>query len=107
MHKGLKCLDPFEGWVYISRDVTFDEHVFPYAELHPSAGAHLRSEISLLPDTFLNSSSNFGDAILHDHAASTPVPTNPFTRSTQSADAVGENGVQIDADLQLKQRHFM
>lgn len=50
MHKGFKCLDPKEGRVYISRDVVFDETVFPFASFHPNAGARLRSEIALLPD---------------------------------------------------------
>jgi hypothetical protein len=72
-------LDPSEGCVYISHDVTFDEQVFPFTELHPNAGARLRSEISLLPDALLNSNNNLGDAILHDHSMSTPVSTNPFT----------------------------
>lgn len=46
-HKGFKCLDPKEGRVYISRDVVFDENVFPFASLHPNAGARLRAEILL------------------------------------------------------------
>jgi hypothetical protein len=29
LHKGFKCLEPSTGRVYISRDVVFDEHVFP------------------------------------------------------------------------------
>jgi hypothetical protein len=41
MNKGFKCLDPKEGSVYISRDVVFDEEVFPFAFLHPNAGARL------------------------------------------------------------------
>ena len=45
MHKGYKCLDVSSGCVYISRDVIFDENVFPFTELHPNAGARLRSEI--------------------------------------------------------------
>ena len=44
----------------------FDEHVFPFAQLHPNAGARLRVELSLLPDALFNSSSTFGDATLHD-----------------------------------------
>lgn len=53
-HKGFKCLDPAEGRIYISRDVTFDEHVFPFASLHPNAGAQLKSELCLLPNILLN-----------------------------------------------------
>ena len=30
LHMGFKCLDPAEGRVYISRDVVFDEHVYPF-----------------------------------------------------------------------------
>lgn len=49
MHKGVKCLDVSTGRVYISRDVVFDESVFPFKSLHPNAGALLRKEILLLP----------------------------------------------------------
>jgi histone deacetylase 1/2 len=52
LHKGFKCLEPSTGRVYISRDVIFDENVFPFSELHPNAGAHLRQEILLLPHIF-------------------------------------------------------
>ena len=31
MHKGYKCLDRTSGRVYISRDVVFDETVFPFS----------------------------------------------------------------------------
>jgi hypothetical protein len=31
MHKGYKCLDRTTGRIYISRDVVFDESVFPFA----------------------------------------------------------------------------
>jgi histone deacetylase 1/2 len=46
MHKGYKCLDRRTGRIYISRDVIFDETVFPFAtpgvtidvsQLHPVA----------------------------------------------------------------------
>jgi hypothetical protein len=76
MHKGFKCLDPKEGRVYISRDVIFDEHVFPFAHLHPNVGAKLRTKLSLLPDILHNSSSIFGDARLHDKHADSPNRTN-------------------------------
>jgi hypothetical protein len=39
MHRGYKCLEVSTGRVYISRDVTFDEEVFPFSELNPNVGA--------------------------------------------------------------------
>ena len=48
-HKGVKCLDVATERVYISRDVVFDETKFPFASLHPNAGALLKQEILLLP----------------------------------------------------------
>ena len=66
MHKGFKCLDPSEGRVYISRDMVFDERVFPFAQFHPNTGAQLRAELSLLPDILLNPIASFEDAKLLD-----------------------------------------
>jgi hypothetical protein len=54
MHKGFKCLDISSGRVYISRDVVFDETVFPFSELHANAGACLRSELSLLSPNIIS-----------------------------------------------------
>lgn len=51
MHKGFKCLDISSGRIYISRDVIFDENVFPFASLNPNAGARLRAEVIQLSDT--------------------------------------------------------
>lgn len=48
LHKGYKCLEIAIGRIYISRDVIFYETLFPFAKLHPNAGALLRAEISLL-----------------------------------------------------------
>ena len=36
-HKGYKCVDRSTGRVYISRDVIFDEHIFPFAN-EPTIG---------------------------------------------------------------------
>jgi hypothetical protein len=60
VHKGYKCLDISTGRVYISRDVVFDETVFPFASLHSNAGAWLRAEINLLPH-------HLQPSILHGH----------------------------------------
>jgi hypothetical protein len=54
MHKGFKCLDVSTGQTYIFRDVVFDENIFPFAKLHPNAGAQLRYEILLLPPSLHN-----------------------------------------------------
>jgi hypothetical protein len=51
LHKGFKCLNPSIGKVYISRDVVFDEQVFPFSRLNPNAGARLQSELVVLPDS--------------------------------------------------------
>jgi hypothetical protein len=36
------------GRIYISRDVIFDELVFPFASLHPTVGAHYTSDVLLI-----------------------------------------------------------
>jgi hypothetical protein len=60
LHKGFKCVDPRSGRVYISRDVAFDESVFPFSELNPNAGRRLQEEFSLLS----HGVSQFNDHVL-------------------------------------------
>jgi hypothetical protein len=55
MHKGFKFLDVSTYRIYISRDVVFDENIFPFAKLHPNASTKLWSEILLLPRSLLAS----------------------------------------------------
>jgi histone deacetylase 1/2 len=64
MHKGFKCLDISTGRIYISRDVIFNEQIFPFAELHANAGAPLRSDIELLPSNLYDSSLLFGSTTI-------------------------------------------
>lgn len=107
MHKGFKCLDPTEGHVYISHDVMFDERVFPFASLHPNAGAQLRSEIALLPESLLNPNASFGSAILHDQHLSSRVSTNPMRSSVHNMEDVRENLEENNSRPASSGRYFM
>jgi hypothetical protein len=53
LHKGYKCLNIQTSQIYVSRDVVFDEDVFPFANIHPNAGAQLHSKLLLLHSTLL------------------------------------------------------
>jgi histone deacetylase 1/2 len=79
LHKGYKCLDIQSGRVYISRDVIFDEEVFPFSTLHSNAGARLRAEIALLPSGLVPS---LETEQLNDHAFDF---TNQTTNSEHAA----------------------
>jgi hypothetical protein len=75
-HKGFKCLDPDSGRVYISRDVKFDEPLFPFQNLGPNAGCRFQEDINLLPSFLLNPlTTNTGASNLTDHV--TGFPNNP------------------------------
>lgn len=88
-HKGFKCLDLAEGRIYISRDVVFDEQVYPSSSLRPNVGARLRAELSLLPYVLLNPSSHFGDASLHDKHLISPNSTNAGSSSCTDMSCAG------------------
>jgi histone deacetylase 1/2 len=83
-HKGVKCLDVKAGRVYISRDVMFDETVFPFASLHPNAGHILRHELHLLPPDI--PLSHVGDAQIDDPMTIPilPVATNPTQHAAET-----------------------
>ncbi|XP_071680966.1 uncharacterized protein [Lolium perenne] len=100
MHKGVKCLDVSSGRVYVSRDVVFDETVFPFANLHPNAGARLRQEILLLPE-FLRSSSVLaqGGEQCIDLTPNTSTSSLSHNVTQDQSRAAGENSVQFDEDL--------
>jgi hypothetical protein len=86
MHKGFKCLDISTGRIYISRDVIFDEQIFPFAELHANEGARLRSEIELLPSNLYDSSLLFGSTTISNTDVINSSP-NPADNSHQNLEA--------------------
>jgi hypothetical protein len=52
LHKRFKCLDAATSRIYISKDITFDENIFPFSKLHLNAGAKLHNQVQLMPDLF-------------------------------------------------------
>jgi hypothetical protein len=82
MHKGVKCLDVSTGRVYISRDVVFDENLFPFSDLHPNAGRRLKEDILLLP-----SSSHVDAQNTVDHMS----PIVPISDAVQVVDLAEQN----------------
>jgi hypothetical protein len=74
----------------------FDEHLFPFANMHPNASARLRKEISILPDILLNPGNlNVADQCLH-----APNPSNGVLSSHAELAGTGTN----QDNLEL---HFM
>lgn len=62
--------------------MVFDEHKFPFSSLHPNAGAQLRSEILLLPES------------LRDGVVNTNVPPL-VTSSNQAAQPLAAHNIQL------------
>jgi histone deacetylase 1/2 len=89
LNKGVKCLDVSTGHVYISRDIVFDENVFPFQELHPNASALLKKEILLLPSSTPNEV-----AQTTNDSMPTIVPICVPIVSPQVDTAAGENSAQ-------------
>jgi hypothetical protein len=81
------------GRVYISRDVTFDENVFPFAQLHCNAEAHLRNEISLLPSSLLPITYSGGEQSITSMFNSVPNATNLSDAGS------AENGGDLDVSV--------
>jgi hypothetical protein len=94
-HKGFKCLEPNTGRVYISRDVTFDEAIFPFEHLRPNAGAQLRKEILLLPTHLLTS--DCGDVTCTD--SNVARFTSVFWNLNEVQEDTEDPGVLFQEDL--------
>ena len=70
LHKGYKCLHVPSNRVYISRDVIFDENVFPFVDMSNSHTLPPVTESSLLStDQFMNVAHSL--PLLADHGACT------------------------------------
>jgi histone deacetylase 1/2 len=80
LHKGYKFLDISTRRMYISRDVVFDETVFPFSSLHANAGARLRDEINLLPLSLQPLNFHYHEGL----ELREPIDVNP-TNATNSA----------------------
>jgi hypothetical protein len=87
--------------VYISRDVVFDEDIFPFSKLHPNAGARLRSEILLLPSNLLNPSD--GDELVDDSVSNDANPTVFGARNIDLQAQQGETGAGAAIGVDLLQ----
>ena len=80
--------------------------MYPFAQLHPNAGARLRASIELLPDALKNPSPEFGNASVHDRLINSN-PTNAVSSSASSLDAADSDSTPNGAETQEQQHHFM
>jgi hypothetical protein len=92
LHKGFKCLDIALGRIYVSRDVVFDEIVYPFSHLNPNAGAKLCAKIIQLPPKVWVPSSFFrGESVA-------PYANVSSNRITELFDEQEENLAQNPAE---------
>jgi histone deacetylase 1/2 len=67
LHKGYKCLHIPTNRVYISRDVVFDETVFPFSQISSSTPPPLSSTSPPQPDQFVDAA--YPTLLLANHGA--------------------------------------
>jgi hypothetical protein len=80
---------------------TFDESIFPFSTLHSNAGAHLRSDISLLPPNLLNPAYDQGGEFMGYHMFNSN-PSNPVCveeNTTNDTGVDGGNGGTIEENI--------
>jgi hypothetical protein len=102
LHKGYTCLDISTGRVYISRDVIFDEENFPFSNLHPNAGARLKSEIALLDPTLFPH--NCGATTILDHVSDNPTANEIAEFTREIAEENPASIASLQEEIQLEDR---
>jgi hypothetical protein len=90
-HLGFKCLDRSTGRIYISRDVVFDETIYPFSIDH-SQNSQPTEDLLLLPDPARNSS------MCNDmDCATNPVPSIAVSGAGAPVDS-SFHGVHVPPD---------
>jgi hypothetical protein len=98
LHNGYKCLNTSTCHVYISHDVIFDENVFPFAVLHPTADARYIAEV-LLPGSNpfeANTNSN----VFNSHTASIDYQQNLWTHQLLQPEKIPDGAQAFGTDLE-------
>jgi hypothetical protein len=92
-HKGYRCLDPNTNQIYISRNVVFDENLFPAQDrFQTSQSARNQSPASsivLIPSQFYSASSDLISATVSLAELTSYAPTIEPTGSTLLVEPVG------------------
>jgi len=91
----------------VSRDVVFDESVYPFAQLHQNTGARLHAELDLLPDILKNPSHDFGDAIVHNQCLINTDPANVALSPSGGSLSLGSKMAQNGAEIAQNRPYFM
>jgi hypothetical protein len=88
IHKGVKCLDVSIGRIYISRDVVFNEIVFPFASLHPNAKALLKQQILLHPSSTYSTNEGVQNIDTDVQQVEEAPATNPTQNDAQTSSEI-------------------
>lgn len=90
----------FTGRIYISRDVVFDEEIFPFSKLHDNAGARLRAEIFLLPSDLVNAGVEYVD----NHVTNDPVIfyESVNVQQVQETTEIREEGANVEGFIPVR-----